>query len=96
MPKAGYNDRKHQFTKISTIHMLDNKVSQIESKLEKLIDCKFGEKMDAISTNEKLKEQSQFSTEVKTYAEVLGVPRQIMQEAKNDEKGRGKRNGTTF
>ena len=74
--------------------MLDNKVSQIESKLEKLIDCKFGEKMDAISTlNEKLKKQSQFlatvTPEVKTYAKVLGVPtemRQIMQEAKNDEK----------
>ena len=70
--------------------MLDNKVSQIESKLEKLIDCKFGEKMDAISTlNEKRKEQSLFlgtvMPEVKTYAEVLGVPtemRQIMQEAK--------------
>ena len=41
--------------------MLDNKVSQIESKLDELIDCKLGEKMDAISTlNEKLKEQSQF------------------------------------
>ena len=41
--------------------MLDNKVSQIASKLEELIDCKLGEKMDAISTlNEKLKKQSQF------------------------------------
>ena len=50
--------------------------------------------MDAISTlNEKLKEQSQFlatvTPEVKTYAELLEVQtviRQIMQEAKNDEK----------
>ena len=84
--------------------MLENKVSQIEFKLEKLIDCKFREKMDAISTlNEKLKEQSLFlatvTPEVKTYAEVLGVPtemRQIMQGAKSDEKIEEREKGTTF
>ena len=83
MPKVGYNDHET---------MLNNKVSQIESKLEKLIDCKFGEKMDAISTlNEKLKEQSQFLAtvmhEVKTNVDVLGVPtemRQIMQEREKE------------
>ena len=72
--------------------MLDNKVTQMESKIEKAISKKLEDKMAAItSLNEKIKDNETDGTDGETvsYAKVLQVPaevRKVMQEARNDEK----------
>ena len=72
-------------------NMLDKKVAQIETKFEKVIDKKLGEKMSVIqSLNEKIENNMETTvTENPSYAKVLQVPaevRKIMEEARNDAK----------
>ena len=72
--------------------MLDKKVTLIESKIEKTIDKKLGEKMEAVaSLNEKIeKQQEAATTEDKlSYSKIMEVPaevRKAIQDVKNDEK----------
>ena len=68
--------------------MLDQKVTQLESKIEKTIEKNLGEKLEVVNAlAENVKEQS--SEEKKSYAKILDVPKEvqkIMQETKNEEK----------
>ncbi|MCH2416953.1 MAG: hypothetical protein MK195_09375 [Acidimicrobiales bacterium] len=74
--------------------MFDTKVSQMEAKIEKVIEKKLGDKMAAVnSLNEKIKDKDEVavipSSEKSTYSQILSVPkeiRKIMQETRNDEK----------
>ena len=74
--------------------LLDNKVSQIEGKIETAIEKKLGEKMAALnSLNEKIKDNNEVAVipagDKTSYAKALGVPtelRKIMEETRNDEK----------
>ena len=73
--------------------MLDTKVNQMESKIEKAIDKKFEDKLAAITTlNEKLDSNGEVITATASqpsYAKVLELPaevRKIMIDARNDEK----------
>lgn len=78
---------------LSLQNMLDKKVNQMESTIEKAIDKKLEDKMAAITTlNDKIKDNSEAvasTTAAPSYAKVLELPtevRKIMQEARNDEK----------
>ena len=72
--------------------ILDKKVTQMESKIEKVIDKKLGDKLNAITTREENGDENdtgQGSTIATSYAKVLEVPaevRKVLQEVKNDEK----------
>ena len=71
--------------------MLDKKVTLLEAKIEKSLDKRLGDKLEAVTTlADKIKEQEKKSTdEKKTYAKILDVPkevRQIIQETRNDDK----------
>ena len=71
--------------------MLDKKVAQIETKFEKVIDKKLGEKMSVIQKlSEKIENNMETTaTDNTSFSKVLQVlagVRKIMQEARNDEK----------
>ena len=72
-------------------NIFDCKISQLETKIEKSIDKKLGDKLDTVtSLAEKINgREVQSSEEKKSYAKILNVPkevRKIMQETQNDEK----------
>ena len=72
--------------------ILDKKVTQMESTIEKVIDKKLGEKMAGFTTQEDTSsdgETGERSTSGMSFAKVLQVPaevRKVMQEVRNDEK----------
>ena len=70
--------------------MFEKKVTQLESKIEKAIDKKLGEKMEAVtSLNEKIEKQTDANVDKESYSKILQVPTEVkkaIQEAKNDEK----------
>ena len=70
--------------------MFEKKVTQLESKIEKAIDKKLGEKMEAVtSLNEKIEKQTDANADKESYSKILQVPTEVkkaIQEAKNDEK----------
>ena len=69
------------------------KMSQMQSKLRMLIDNKFGQNMEVLTTfSERMEERNEASdipnTEVMNYSKAAGRPidfRKIMQEARNEE-----------
>ena len=72
--------------------LFDKKITQMESKLERLIDTKLDKKIDATNLYN-IKEQESVSAtttqENKKYSDIIKGPmdfRQIMQEARNEEK----------
>lgn len=72
-------------------NIFDKKISQLETKIEKSIDKKLGDKLDTVnSLAEKISaREEESSEEKKSYAGILNVPkevRKIMQETRNDEK----------
>ena len=74
--------------------MFDNKINQIESKFESLIDSKLGKRLEGINTfNENNNEQNDVSNVATskniTYSNVLQGPKDfriILQETRNEEK----------
>ena len=72
--------------------ILDKKVTQMESTIEKVIDKKLGEKMAGFTTHDDTSsdgETGERSTSGMSFAKVLQVPaevRKVMQEVRNDEK----------
>ena len=72
----------------------DKKITEMESKLERLIDIKLDKKINATNLyNENIEEQESVSAtttqENKKYSDIIKGPmdfRQIMQEARNEEK----------
>ena len=70
--------------------MFEKKVTQLEAKIEKVIDKKLGDKMEAVtSLNEKIEKQTEDNPDKVSYSKILQVPtevRKAIQEAKNDEK----------
>ena len=74
--------------------LFDKKITGMESKLERLIGTKLNKKIDATNLyNENIKEQESVSAtttqENKKYSDIIEGPmdfRQIMQEARNEEK----------
>ena len=77
------------FTSLQRI--FDNKISQLETKIEKSIENKLGNKLDTVnSLAEEIRGRNEKSSEEKkTYAGILNLPkdvRKIMQETRNDEK----------
>ena len=71
--------------------LFDKKMTEMESKLERLIDTKLDKKIDATNLyNENIEEHYHTTTrENKKYSDIIKGPmdfRQIMQEARNEEK----------
>ena len=70
--------------------MLEKKVTQFEAKIEKVIEKKLGDKMDAVtSLNEKIEKQNESEKDKPSYSKILQVPsevRKVIQDVKNDEK----------